>query len=124
MRLVPAVNAEQARLAFATPWKWAYCVVVAVLCLIAVPVALAPVTASWGQHLSRRLIYTLACVDRRCLSFEPGRAWCSVLSGDDRPVHGHGDLGAMVLPGRHSVHPEHVALETRSVVPWIPAWTR
>jgi len=25
----PLLNAEQARLAFATPWKWAYCVVVA-----------------------------------------------------------------------------------------------
>jgi hypothetical protein len=57
----PLLDAEQARIAFATPWKWAFDVVVAVMCLIAVPVALAPVV-SWGQHLPRRLIYTLACI--------------------------------------------------------------
>ena len=68
----PLLNAEQARLAFATPWKWAYCVVVAVLCLIAVPVALAPVTASWGRHLPRRPIYTLACVGSTLLVLRAG----------------------------------------------------
>jgi hypothetical protein len=57
----PLLDAEQARVAFATPWKWAYDVVVAAMCLIAVPVALAPVM-SWGQHASRRLIYTLAWI--------------------------------------------------------------
>ena len=57
----PLLDAEQARVAFATPWKWAYDVVVAAVCLIAVPVALAPVM-SWGQHVPRRLIYTLAWI--------------------------------------------------------------
>lgn len=55
----PLLDAEQARVAFATPWKWTYDVVVAGMCIIAVPVALAPVT-SLGQHAPRRLIYTLA----------------------------------------------------------------
>ena len=55
---------------------YAYNVVVAAMCLIAVPVALAPVTA-----------------------------------------------GTLVLPGRRSSHLEHVALDTQSVAPWIPAWT-
>ena len=57
----PLLDAEQARIAFAIPWKWAYDVVVAAMCVIAVPVALAPVM-SWGQHVPRRLIYTLAWV--------------------------------------------------------------
>jgi hypothetical protein len=57
----PLLNAEGARIAFATPWKWAFDVVVAAMCVIAVPVALAPVT-SWGQHVPRRLIDTLALV--------------------------------------------------------------
>ncbi len=57
----PLLDAEQARIAFANPWKWAYDVVVAAMCVIAVPVALAPVM-SWGQHVPRRLIYTLAWV--------------------------------------------------------------
>jgi hypothetical protein len=57
----PLLDAEQARIAFATPWKWAYDVVVAAMCVIAVPVALAPVM-SWGRHVPRRLTYTLACV--------------------------------------------------------------
>lgn len=55
----PLLNAEQARLAFATPWKWAFDVVVAVMCVVAVPVALAPVM-SWGRKASRRLVYSLA----------------------------------------------------------------
>lgn len=55
----PLLDAEQARVAFANPWKWAYDVAVAAMCIIAVPVALAPVM-SWGQHVPRRLMYTLA----------------------------------------------------------------
>jgi hypothetical protein len=55
------LDAELARAAFATPWKWAYDVVVAAMCVIAVPVALAPVM-SWGRHLPRRLILALASV--------------------------------------------------------------
>lgn len=57
----PLLHAEQARIAFATPWKWAFDVLVAAMCVIAVPVVLAPVM-SWGQHLPRRLIDGLACI--------------------------------------------------------------
>jgi hypothetical protein len=57
----PLLDADQARVAFATPWKWAYDVIVAAMCVIAVFVALAPVM-SWGQHAPRRLIYTLAWI--------------------------------------------------------------
>jgi len=55
------LDAEGARIAFATPWKWTFDVVVAVMCLIAVPVALAPVM-SWGRGAPRRLIYTVAWI--------------------------------------------------------------
>lgn len=55
------LDAEQARVAFAVPWKWAYDVVVAAMCVIAVPVALAPVSA-WGRHMPRRATYTLAVI--------------------------------------------------------------
>ncbi len=51
----PLLNADGARLAFATPWKWWFDVVVAVMCAIAVLVALAPVS-TWGRHLPRRPI--------------------------------------------------------------------
>ena len=57
----PLLDAEEARAAFATPWKWAYDVLVAAMCVIAVPVALAPVM-SWGQYAPRRLIYSLAWI--------------------------------------------------------------
>ena len=57
----PLLDAEGARVAFATPWKWTFDVVVAAMCVVAVPVALAPIR-SWGRHLSRRLIYTLAWI--------------------------------------------------------------
>ena len=57
----PLLDAEQARIAFAIPWKWAYDVVIAGMCVVAVPVALAPVS-SFGQHVPRRLIYTLAWI--------------------------------------------------------------
>lgn len=54
----PLLDAEAARVAFATPWKWAYDVVVAGMCIVAVPVALATVM-SWGEHVPRRLVYVL-----------------------------------------------------------------
>jgi uncharacterized protein DUF3995 len=57
----PLLDAEQARVAFATPWKWAYDVVVAAMCIIAIPVALAPVMW-WVQYTPRRLIYTVAWI--------------------------------------------------------------
>jgi hypothetical protein len=55
----PLLNAEEARIAFAVPWKWAFDVAVAGMCVIAIPVALAPVT-SLGQHISRPLVFGLA----------------------------------------------------------------
>ena len=64
----PFLDAEQSRIAFATPWKWTFDVVVAAMCVIAVPVALAPVVP-WGQRIPRRLIYTLACVGSALLVF-------------------------------------------------------
>ncbi len=67
----PLLNAEQARLAFATPRKWAFDVVVAAMCVIAVPVALAPVM-SWGEHVPRRLIYVLACIGSGLLVLRAG----------------------------------------------------
>ena len=57
----PLLDAEQARVAFATPWKWAYDVVVAAMCVVAVPVALASVM-SWGRRLPRGLIYAFAWI--------------------------------------------------------------
>src|SRR6266545_2778588 len=57
----PMLDAEQARVAFATPWKWAYDVGAAAMCVIAVPVALAPVM-SWGRLAPLRLVYTLAWI--------------------------------------------------------------
>jgi len=60
-RWYPLLDAEQTRIAFATPWKWTFNVVVAAMCVIAVPVALAPVMA-WGRRVPRRLILTLAWV--------------------------------------------------------------
>ena len=53
------LNAEQARIAFAVPWKWAFDVAVAGMCVIAIPVALAPVTVL-GPHVSRQLVFGLA----------------------------------------------------------------
>jgi len=64
----PLLDAGQARIAFATPWKWAFDVAVAVVCIIAVPVTLAPVM-SWGQRVPRRLIYTLARTGTALLVF-------------------------------------------------------
>jgi hypothetical protein len=55
----PLLNAEQARIAFTVTWKWAFDAAVAGLCVIAIPVALAPVT-SLGQHVSRPLVFGLA----------------------------------------------------------------
>jgi hypothetical protein len=57
----PLLNAEQTRIAFANPWKWTFDVLVAAMCVIAVPVVLAPVTA-WGRRLPQRLSYRLACI--------------------------------------------------------------
>lgn len=53
------LDAEKAREAFATPWKWAYDVVVAGMCVVAVPTALA-LAMPWGQRISRRLVAGLA----------------------------------------------------------------
>jgi hypothetical protein len=55
------LDAEATRIAFATPWKWTFDVVVAAMCVVAVPVALAPVMA-WGQRLPRGIVYGLAWI--------------------------------------------------------------
>lgn len=55
----PLLDVQGARAAFATPWKWTFNVFVAAMCIVAVPVALAPVMA-WGKHVPARLIHTLA----------------------------------------------------------------
>ena len=57
----PLLDAEQTRIGFANPWKWGFDVLVAVMCIIAVPVALAPVMA-WGRRLPPRLIYRIAWI--------------------------------------------------------------
>jgi hypothetical protein len=57
----PLLDSEQARIAFAIPWKWAYDVVVAAMCVIAIPVALVPVTSS-GNPEVRRLVFVLAWI--------------------------------------------------------------
>lgn len=64
----PLLNAEETRIAFANPWKWTFDVVVAVLCVVAVPVALAPVMA-WGQRLPQGIIYRLAWTGSALLMF-------------------------------------------------------
>ena len=67
----PLLDAEQARISFATPWKWGYDVAVAAMCIIAVPVALAPVM-SLGRYLPRRLTYTLAWIGSTLLVLRSG----------------------------------------------------
>lgn len=47
------------RAAFAVPWKLAFDLVVAAMCLVAVPVALA-LGLPWGQRVPRRLLSALA----------------------------------------------------------------
>ena len=73
----PLLHAEGARSAFATPWKWWFDVVVAVMCVVAVPMVLAPVSR-WGQHLPRRVIYTLACVGSTLLVLRAGASLVQV----------------------------------------------
>lgn len=63
----PLLDADGARVAFATPWKWWFDVVVAAMCGVAVPVALAPVM-SWGRSMPRRLIFTLAWIGSALLA--------------------------------------------------------
>jgi len=57
----PLLNDEQARVAFATPWKWAFDVAVAGICVVAVLVALVPITA-WGKRLPQGFMYSLAWI--------------------------------------------------------------
>jgi uncharacterized protein DUF3995 len=82
------LDAEQARAAFAVPWKWDYDVVVAAMCVIAVPVALAPVM-SWGQRVPRRLIRTLAWIGTVLLVL---RAVASLI-----------EVGYLIMVGRFSL---------------------
>ena len=71
----PLLDAEQARIAFAVPWKWAYDVLAGLMCLIAVPVALAPVMR-WGRQVPRRLLLSLAVIGTSLLVL---RAVASIL---------------------------------------------
>ena len=111
----PLLDAEQARIAFAVPWKWTYDVVVAAMCVIAVPVALAPVM-SWGQYLPRLLIFRAwvlgVCAPSTSVEREPcpGR-----LSHRDRSLYGNGPLGALVLSRRGVVQSQHLAIQARTV---------
>jgi hypothetical protein len=57
----PLLDAAGARAAFAIWWKWTFDVVVAGMCVVAVPVMLAPVT-SWGARIPQRLVRSLAYV--------------------------------------------------------------
>lgn len=87
----PLLDAPQARAAFATPWKWAFDVVVAGMCVIAVPVALAPVV-SWGRHAPRRLISTLARIGTALLLL---RSVASLIQAGYLLVAGRFDVAAM-----------------------------
>ena len=109
----PLLHAEQARIAFATPWKWAFDVLVAAMCVLAIPVVLAPVM-SWGQHLPRRLIWCWRALGRRSsvspVNGESGSNRLFRLCGSVS-IRGHRDLGVVVPPGRDPVRPEHMALD-------------
>jgi hypothetical protein len=53
------LDPAQSRAAFAKPWMLAYDLVVAAMCIIGVPVALA-LGMPWGRRVPRRLLSTLA----------------------------------------------------------------
>ncbi|MGH7714060.1 MAG: DUF3995 domain-containing protein [Gemmatimonadaceae bacterium] len=55
----PGLDPLQAQAAFAVPWKLAYDLVAAAMCIIAVPVALA-LAMPWGRRVPRRLLVPLA----------------------------------------------------------------
>lgn len=55
------LDAVQARVAFAKPWFLAYDLVVACMCVVAVPVSL-HLGHLWGQRLPQRLVLTLAWI--------------------------------------------------------------
>ena len=57
----PLLDAENTRRAFAVPWKWWFDVVVAGMCIIAVPVSLA-LFLPWGQRVPRRALITVAWI--------------------------------------------------------------
>ena len=57
----PLLDAEQASIAFSVPWKWWYDVFAGIMCVVAVPVALAPV-GRWGARIPRRLLSALAII--------------------------------------------------------------
>lgn len=67
----PLLDAAGARAAFATPWKWTFNAMVAAMCVIAVPVALAPVS-SWGRRVPRRLVWRLALIGTALLVVRVG----------------------------------------------------
>lgn len=65
------LDPEQARVAFQRPAFLAYDVVVAGMCALAVPIALAPVR-QWGRRLSPRLLLTCAWIGTALLVLRAG----------------------------------------------------
>jgi hypothetical protein len=63
----PLLDADKARAAFAVPWKWWYDVVAGLLCVVAVPVALAPVVEPL-RRTSPRLLFALAAIGTSVLA--------------------------------------------------------
>ena len=110
----PLLNAEQARIAFAVSWKWAYDVAVAGMCVIAIPVALAPVT-SLRRHVSRPLGFRLAVAGSVLLALRSIASLVQIgyLMATGR-FAGMGIWGAVVLSRRGVVRCEHVAIPARS----------
>jgi hypothetical protein len=80
----PLLDGERTRVAFANRWMWTYDVVVAAVCIIAVPVALAPVT-SWGRSLPRRLTFTLAIVGSALLVVRSAASLVQMVYFEGRP---------------------------------------
>lgn len=74
------LDAEQARIAFATPWKWAFNAVVAAMCVVAAPVSLALGT-SLGDRLPRRLYVTLAWIGTSLLVLRGVASFIQVMYG-------------------------------------------
>ena len=62
---------EAARAAFAVPWKYAYNLVAAAMCVIAVPVMLA-IAMPWGRRVPRGLIGGLAWIGTGLLVLRAG----------------------------------------------------
>ena len=74
---VGLADPEGARIAFAVPWKYAYALVATAMCVIAVPVALAPVMR-WGRRLPRGLVGCIAWVGTSLIVLRAGASLIQV----------------------------------------------